>query len=364
MTIPSEHRSERSTSAEYLKEYGGLVVDVSTLIDALDKNFELSRDMQTFSIESSGEPLDVPEQVSKYIGSVESADITYENKPDAPIIVELYGTKSSYRISRYPDVDEHIDTVIDMPPLDSLTHSHLVHEIPNGSHFPLTTEEFNDRIHNVPGIQNADFAKLLMTLANPGLSVPDSPEHDAALSAIDVFSPEIKEALFDATKVSTPVRNGFFAYEFLADNSATLTYAYEHGQAVSFQFTCKNEFNEPIRFSGDMSRSADFAFLQHAETNGMNNDIVDTTISFPLTYQELKYVRGIFADEIASLPDAQSVATTSIETDEVASDTDNQTDEIDLRIENQLEEKRIEQQARIDWAVDQLIQSTESDDKS
>ena len=61
MTLPAHNSGEYAGSTEYMKEYGGLIIDIATLVDSLDAHIPAKSEVRNFTIERIEEPLDVPE---------------------------------------------------------------------------------------------------------------------------------------------------------------------------------------------------------------------------------------------------------------------------------------------------------------
>lgn len=356
MSLPAENQSERGISAEYLKEYGGLIIDVSTFIETLDSSTDYRDDEQTFDVELIDENIDAPQQIFDAIGPVKSASVTYGESADSPIVIELFGQSSSYRISRYPDIEEHVDTVITIPPLDSISHALLTQQEGVRTHGLQPGVPFEDHLKDIPGLSNADFVHLLLTLAHPGVRLPGTKDDRAVLEATDAFSPPVKDALRDATNLSAALQNGFIEYNFLADDTAALAYSYENGRASYFQFICESEDGERLQFRGTINKSVDLDFPRRATATGIDQDIIDTTHSFPMTLKEMRYIRSILTQETASLARNPIQAVTLPDDIEIIDNNAIEEEVIDRIVDNQREEKEIENKARQDWIDDQLLE--------
>ncbi len=363
MSTPAENQSERGISAEYLKEYGGLIIDVSTFIEALDSSTDYQDDEQTFDVELIDEAIDAPQQVYDAIGPVKSASVTYGQQENSPIIVELYGQSSSYRISRYPDVAEHIDTVIAIPPLDSISHALLAQRGGERKHDLQPDTAFEDHLKDIPGLSNADFVHLLLTLAHPGVKLPGTKDDNAVLESTDAFSPIVKDALRDATHLSASLHNGFIEYNFLADDTAALAYSYENGRASYFQFICESEDGEKLQFRGTVNKSVDLDFPRRATATGIDQDIIDTTHSFPMTLKEMRYIRSILTQETASLPQNPIQALSLPDDIEIIAENPIEENVIDKIIDDQREEEMLEYKARQGWMDDQILEILTGDEK-
>ncbi len=362
MSPTPNNSGEYASSTEYLKEYGGLLVDVSTLVDALDKDLPVKSEVRNFSIEHVEGPLSVPRVVEEAIGEVSSAEISYDTQGISPsITIELFGEDASYRIARSADSKEAIDSIIDIAPTDPFTTALLGEQThPFTSHYVESSETFEERIHNIPGIDAADFVRLLLTLAQPNVAIDSSEATTAQLAATNPFDPYIYQSFIDSSSVTSQLQNAFFEYAFIVDDSAELVFSQENGHPSYFQFACTDPSGETLQIRGTINKTIELEFPQHAVTDGLNNDLIDTTKSFPLTLSEIKYMRDLFQDEIASIPQEEKIEIELIhQADTLPARDSIDLTAIDTRIEDENEERAIELRAREDALNDELARLIE-----
>lgn len=357
MPLPENNSGEYASSTEYMKEYGGLIIDISTLVDTLDARLPAKNEVRNFTIERVEEPLQIPQVAFEAIGEVTTAEISYDtHMQGSTITVELFGQESSYRISRSADSQEAIDSVIDIAPTDPFTAAllghHDEHSLP---HHSESSEAFEERIHNIPGIDNADFVRLLLNLAQPNIAIDTSEETNAQLAATNPFDPHVYQSFIDSSSVTSQLQSAFFEYEFTADDSAELVFSQENGHPSYFQFACRDAAGETLQIRGTMSKSIELDFPQHAIAYGLNGDFIDTTHSFSLTLSEIKYIRNLLKEEIDSMPQEETIEVDLVsQADFLPAPDALDLATVDARIEHENEERALEARARKDALDDEL----------
>jgi hypothetical protein len=359
--------SEYASSTEYLKEYGGLLVDVSTLVDALDHHLPVKSEVRHFSIERVEEALPVPSVVNDAIGEVTSAQISYDTQVASPsITIELFGHESSYRISRSADTEVLTDAVIELPPTDPFTAALLGDQAPSSRPYhAMEYEEFEEKIHNIPGIDTAEFVRLLISLAQPNVALDNSEATNAQLAKTNPFDPYIYQSFIDTSSVTSQLQSAFFEYTFAADDSAEFVFSQENGHPSNFQFACIGLSGETLQIRGTINKAIELDFPRHAVASGLNNDLIDTSQSFPLSLSEIKHIRELLKDEIASIPHDEKIEVELMGQADVLPAQDSiDLSTIDMRIEDENEERAIESRARNDALNDELARLIEEQQDS
>ena len=365
MSLPARDSGEYTSSTEFLKEYGRLIIDASTLIEKLGHTITPTAESRTFNLERIDDPIKTPESIFEAIGEVNAASIAYDFTPEeSSIIVELFGTDKSYRISRSTETNELIDTVLDIKPVDPYTAT--LFNIATAEDLPHnceSSEDFEKRIHNIPGISNGNFVRLLLEIAQPDLAIDSSEATATRLEATNPFAPDIYRSLIDSSSINSQDAHSFSEYNFTADDSTSIVFSEENGQPSYFQFTCKDPHGDAINIRGTLHKGVELEYPRHAVKKAGSFGEVDTTHSFPLSFSEIKYVRRLFQDELASLP---SVALIDEEltpmVDGFASHLGVDEELIDKRIEDDQEETRMEQAARHDALNDEFARFIDEQD--
>lgn len=357
MSLPAHNSGEYAGSTEYMKEYGGLIIDIATLVDSLDTHIPAKSEVRNFTIERIEEPLEVPESISEAIGEVTSAEISYDTQDNSPsITVELFGHDASYRISRSADSQEAIDSVINISPTDPFTLALLgTQDAHSRTHNTETASEFESRIKNITGVSNADFVRLLLHLAQPNLDLDTSDATISQLEQTNPFEAHVFQSFVDSSSVTSQLQSAFFEYKFLADDSAELVFSQENGHPSYFQFACNEPGKGPIEVRGSINKEMELNFPHHVVKRGIDNDLIDTTTSFPLTLLQIKYVRELLQEEATSIPREEKADELSIQdTTLLADDTEPVIEAIDIRIDNANEERAMESRVLRDSLDDEL----------
>jgi|GEM_PF-6755210 len=362
---PRDH-GEFESSTEYLKEYGGLIIDISTLVDTLEHALPSRSEVRSFSIERIEDPIELPDSIFKAIGEVSSATVSYDTQDVTPTIsIELYGKNSTYIISRSQDTKEPVDSIVDIPPVDPFTHALLgISDHMNASHTNESSEEFEKRIHNIEGVSNAEFIRLLLTLAQPNATIESTPDTTKLLENINPFESSIYQSFIESSSVTSYLENAFFEYDFVADDTAALAFSQENGHPSYFQFICTDPCGETLRVRGTINKTMELDFPQHAIKKGIHQDLVDTTLSFPLTLSEIKYIRELLQDEIASMPKHEALEELAISEDALSTIDTASLDYVETLIDNEREERALEDQARYDSLNDELAKLINDEDNT
>lgn len=357
MSLPAHSPGEHTSSTEFLKEYGNLIIDASNLIEKLGSKVPPTAESHIFSIERIENPIKVPEVISEAIGEVNSASISYDTSPEASsIIVELFGTDKSYRISRNTDTQALVDTIIDIKPVDAFSEALLAdtYQAPK-PHIDEPGEAFEKRIHNVPGVDNADFVRILLNIAQPNVALEPTDETTRRLAETNPFHEDIYRLLIDSSSINAHSAHSFTEYNFAADDSAALVFSEENGNPNYFQFTCADLNGDVLSLRGTLHQGVELEYPRHAVKNTGAFGEVDTTRSFPLSFSEIKYVRRLFQEEFASLPSVTVVEEQlTPEVDSFVSTVGVDEELIGTQIENDNEEARIEATARHEALNDEL----------
>lgn len=357
MSLPARNPGEYGSATESLKEYGRLIIDASNLIEKLGSVIAPTAESNMFNIERIETPIAVPERISEAIGEVNAAAVTYDtSSEESSITLELFGENSSYRISRSTQTETPTDTIIDIKPVDAYTAA--LFSIPTAEtrrHGTGPGSEFEKRIHNIPGISNADFVRILLEIAQPGISLDSSDATTQRLAGTDPLSPEIYRLLVDSSSINAQGEQSFTEYNFAADDTAALVFSQENGDPSYFQFTCEDPNGNKLNIRGTLGNGVELEYPRHAVKQAGSYGDIDTTHSFPLSLSEIKYIRQLFQDEFASLPATEPVEETlTPQVDTLASPIGIDEDLIGKRIENEREEARIEETARLDALNDAL----------
>jgi hypothetical protein len=302
---------EYSSSSEYLREYGGLIVDLSNLLDTLQQSPALKDETHVFSIETIDEaPITVPNAVTEAVGIVKSADVMYsldDNKPS--LCIELFGDKKTYRINRYGSPERDGDTVLNLPHLDAVTLAMISTDdkLPK-AYSDEPSDDFEKRISEAPSLSNADVARILFALSQPGMfNENDTILQNDQFNKIDLFDDQTITAFSGSLAAGAISEVHFTDYRLLADENAILSYVQENGQTAMFDFECVEPSGKTIRVRGSLAHGADLSFPQHAVATGHGQDSIDTVLSFPPTLAEIKYMREIITQETASLPEQPEI---------------------------------------------------------
>lgn len=349
MSLPAHNSGEHASSTEFLKEYGKLIIDASSLIEKLGTVIPPTSESRTFNLERIEDPIKTPESIFEAIGEVNSATIAYDRSPEeSSIVVELFGAEKSYRISRSTLTEERIDTVLDITPTD-LYSAALLGMDEKPAHHSEPSDIFEDRIHNIPGIQNADFVRILLEIAQPDLPIEASDAVTQQLAATNPFAPEIYQSLMESSSINSQDEQLFSEYRFAADDSAALVYSQENGHPSYFQFTCQDSNGDPINIRGTLNKGVELDYPRHAVQKVGQFGEIDTIHSFPLSLGEIRHVRQLFKEEVASLPTAALIDEELVPQADVFVSSNGIDEElIGAKIENDNEEARIERTARHD----------------
>ncbi len=365
MSLPARDPGEYASSTEFLKEYGRLIIDASNLIEKLGTTLMPSAESRNFTIERIEDPIKVPEMVAEAIGEVNSASIAYDTTPEASsTTLELFGTDKSYRISRSTDTEVLTDTIIDIKPVDAYSAALFnVSGDEKQPHNTETDEEFMKRIHDIPGIDNAAFVRILLGIAQPNFDIDSIDKTTERLAETDLFSPEIYRLLVDSSSINSQAEQSFIEYNFATDDSAALVFSQENGNPSYFQFICTDPNGDPLTVRGTLHKGVELEYPRHAVKKTELYGEVDTVHSFPLSFSEIKYIRQLFQEELESLP-----ATVLIE-EELTPQVDTFTSPIGIdedmilsQIENDQEEARLENSARHDALNDELARLIDEQD--
>ena len=306
MSLPAHNSGEHASSTEFLKEYGKHIIDASSLIEKLGTVIPPTSESRTFNLERIEDSIKIPESIFEAIGEVDSATIAYDRSPEeSSIAVELFGAKKSYRISRNSLTEARIDTVLDIKPTD-LYSATLLGQSDKPTHTSEPSDVFEERIHNIPGIQNADFVRLLLEIAQPNLPIEASDTVTQQLAATNPFAPEIYQSLMESSSINSQDEQSFSEYRFTADDSATLVYSQENGHPSYFQFTCNDSNGDPINIRGTLNKGVELDYPRHAVQKVGSYGEIDTIHSFPLSLGEIRFVRQLFQEELTSLQGAEA----------------------------------------------------------
>ena len=289
MSLPAHDPGEYASSTEFLKEYGRLIIDASTLIEKLDTVVTPTAESRTFTLERIEDPIKTPDSIFEAIGEVNAASISYDLTPEeSGIIVELFGADKSYRISRSTQTQELIDTVLDIKPVDAFSAGFFnIATAEDKSHNSEPSEDFKGRIHNISGITNAEFVRLLLGIAQPDLIIDSSEETNRHLEATNPFDPAIYRSLVESSSINSQDAQSFTEYDFAADDSTTLVFSEENGHPSYFQFTCKDPNGDAINIRGTLHKGVELEYPRHAVKKAGSFGEVDTTHSSPLSFSEI-----------------------------------------------------------------------------
>lgn len=350
---------EYFSSTEYLREYGGLIVDLSNLLETLDNSPVPKIETNHYFIENiDNSPLPVPQSINDRIGDVSSAHIAYMVNDLVPSVsIEFFGQQETYRLHRTEVALDDNDTILSIPPVDS-----FMLEFQGGDNSqPLLkpygcepSDKFEKRIKTVPGLSRIEVIRALMTLSQPSLAESSTTTlSDNRLTNINLFEGKTLQALMDSSASTAQSQAHFLEYSFIADGSATLTYSQENGQPMSFEFSCTDPANESLRIRGSLAQSPELEFPQHAIAQGLHHDEVVTLRSFPPTLSEIKYIRKLLATEIQSLPPAETLEIESINTPDYGIAHDDAIIELrSLAAAEEQEERALEEAAQLGYISD------------
>jgi len=303
MSRPSDMHPNGERSPDILREFAGLLTDVSDLVDSIE-TLEAPHDLSDFvTIPVVGESIVIPEQVQRTIGDVQTIVLFFDipaSDSDSTIQhasslgIELIGKDKTYTLSRTSeDTSELNDYIFDIEPISPDARATFGKTALKAlRHDEESTDDFLKNIETVEAIDRKDLNALLMSIA-----FPDNERGYDMFESANLLDKDVLEKLRESVQFGLVSNHTGLGYVFNSTD-ASITYFRQENQPISFQISYPDyKHGRAILAQHTLETDFTIAFSTIETLPGLNNDSVDGTVDFIPSVNDLMDLRSILQTE-------------------------------------------------------------------